>query len=356
MACTEYDDEPEPLTVFHRSGTCCEGVGEDVTNYDPPAQGSELTLSGSLSINVISLISGAVAPSGTISVGLDLVGGLSLVGSLSGSHLIASLSPYLWLDSADPLDNGGDYSGIANGADLDTWFDKSGNNRNMPYDNLINRKPKFWKIANSGSGSPSALPNTGLPIISTKDVGGSGARVFGTITGGPLAPATAGTPGTNWSLYLVGRRANPTGVIPFLGSWCQFGGGNDQPMIIGPNDTGDPDVFYMGYRNAPAGTQHRILFALNTITTNEYWRFSIQRSAGTHTCWQHNTSLSVSATVGTPADQAFILQWLARYQDNTNGDHFFEYEFSEVILFNKVLTADERTSVWSYLDNKWGLS
>lgn len=291
---------------------------------------------------------------------------LTVQGRAFGEADILGMSPWGWWDASDPAGTNGDiltrYSSIANGSDVNPWVDRTPNSRDWPYDSVVNRAPKFWKIASSGTGSPSALPGSGLPVVSTVDAG-SGARAFGDITHAAGDPGgTVISLGTgSYTIYVVGQTVSPIGScnIAFMGSQ-NAGGVGDVSMYVGPDATGAPDSCMVQYRTNPSGgAQHRYSRALNALTGNNYWHFAFQRESGVaHHIWQEGVEITTvgAGDTGTPLSQPFLVQWLAKTQNNVGSNTLWQYHFCEVIIFNTAHDATTRASIWNYLNNKWSLA
>lgn len=228
----------------------------------------------------------------------------------------------LWLDAADKTtvkdgdgDNAATGTGGANNGfsgSVATWVDKSGAGNNLT-NTTASQQPTYANTLNG---------NSVITFDGTNDV---------------LSNSGAVISGANYTTFIVFERTN-TGTV--RNAVYELGG------------TGTRNAIY--YNN----TANKQSYYLNSIfynyTTNyvpgNYEILNISQS-GTAYTGRVNGTLDLSGTGATRATTTGI--YLA--DDSTGGDAM-QGRVAEFIVYNRVLTADERHDVETYLAGKWGLT
>lgn len=232
----------------------------------------------------------------------------------------------LWLDAADLS------TFTLSGSSITQWNDKSGNARHA--------------VGNTGTGTYSATAlNSSLPGVQI------------TATGNMRSPMAAGTLPSGCSVFVVYQKtgANQTfdALIGRSGATNTSWAGPFDLYSI--NGTSTRRFIGSGDANNYAYAETTGLAATRSTTPTIY-HFNISSSAPT--TWNESingttASYTLNITGGTPTyTDAATSVWLGTRGD---GSTTMVGTISEVIIYNFVVTANQRQQVEGYLASKWGL-
>jgi Concanavalin A-like lectin/glucanases superfamily/Beta-propeller repeat len=215
----------------------------------------------------------------------------------------------LWVDAADVNANG---SIPSNGSTLSTWYDKSGNGRNLT----------------AGSGTTT---------YNQQSVRLSSSYMY----------VTSAVNLTNCSFFIV--VASPTSI-------------NNQAILTGrPNTNTSPaslDGFglYIDYNNGLRlygySTSSQFIQFSNAGSTTAFMQSAVFTSTGSISSWMNGTNLTTTATSArTSTAQGFAIgaEWNGTAYTNVVSSAYIY----EIIVYNTALTSVQRQTVEGYLAWKW---
>jgi hypothetical protein len=222
----------------------------------------------------------------------------------SGQNFPLSLNPVLWLDAADTT------TIIESGGSVSQWNDKSGNGYNVTQSNATNQPTTGTATINGLNvlvfdGSNDSMTNTAIPSTSQPYTYVIVAQESSAMTAVKALLNAVGSPFL--ALFLNGTSPNRTVSVAATA------------FVTGPIVTpANVNAYFMSGNGASSllGTSA----GLNSVT------ISGNRAAGVR--------------VGTNA--------------GANGE-FFSGSVAEVLYFDKLLTTQERTDLFVYLNAKWGI-
>jgi len=278
------------------------------------------------------MLSGSGVPTQSANIGdfyLDSLSGIIYkYDTLSDSQFLSSVSGMqVWLDGNDPLNNG---SPGSNGASVSTWYDKSGNSRNMTW-----------------SGSSVTYANSSVNSLNT--IYANGLQVAGAIS------IAAGTFPSNYCGFIV-FKSNPGGMGG--NQTTLFGrvlsGGNASPYDMYANQrycgTSGGSRTYMGTTS--------ILDPFYINTNVNLWNFTLTNysaSGGTGVYNEYFNGSPVSLTGGQTSglncqDTSTLINFVGRAGSLSS----IQANMCEIIIYNTSLTTLQRQKIEGYLAWKWG--
>ena len=316
---------PTSITVSNRSTTGFQinwAGGLGATSYTYSLNGSLTTPSDDQGLaSKYAVFSGL-----TVNTSYNVfVTAINSIGSSSSSVPMTSPTSVaglqLWLDANDPLNTG--VAGTNNGA-LTTWFDKSGNSRNM-----------VW------TGSSITYANSSINSLNTIYVNGT---TVGTVS------IPTGTFSSNYCGFIVlkpvtsistifGRTdTNGWGIFDYLSEIFTATGVGSRTLIsnnklpVGAVFIGYPIMMDFGLTNYAATG--------NTGVYNEYYSgITVPLSGGS------TTGLNVSDTISPNI----------YFGGRAGNSVTHQVNYCEILLFNTNLTTTNRQILEGYLAWKWGL-
>lgn len=244
------------------------------------------------------------------------------------------LSPALWLDASDTS------TITASSGLVSQWNDKSSNSRNL--------------TQSTGAYQPTTAANTvnGLNVLTF--AAGKNMRTFNI----PLYRNVSGA-----TTYVVRRyTASPTAErIIFAANFVGTDPDPDKPgapgrtLITGGNTA---DKASVAGRHASASTLTRVTTSANVSTSVAQIQTAWFNYAGSDMTQYVNGTVDGSTTsFGTDGTSADVDSARVSVGDGTIGANTgFAGYLCEVLVFHSAHNSEQRTTVWSYLASKWGIT
>jgi hypothetical protein len=224
----------------------------------------------------------------------------------------------LWLDAADPLNNG---TAPSNGTSITTWYDKSGGNRNgtasgtITYNTTgLNSKPAMTLTGSQNFQGAVSITGNSLTVLIVCTMNSSTGN-----NGRFISLAATGAADYNSSSYMCFVRSS-SGVA----TSTTYRNNANISTITNPITTYTPYLFETWFDG-----------------TNMY----ITTQSG------NTTSISSTASVGTFGVANFSIGSTFI----SDGTGYFNGFMSEILVYNTALTTSQRKQLEGYLSRKWGL-
>lgn len=289
-------------------------------------------------------------PSGIVTPGKTLAGVIAPAGSLFQGVL--GLGPFIWFDANDPLGTG-DNSSLADGAEVVSWKDKSGNGRHADRYSGAGSGPNFWRTAGVSPKCPN-LPPSGLPYMNTmaNPAGARGCAVLLNLNDGTRNSLN------DFTLFCVMTGTAPAAPIPILELTATNDGSFRAPGIH--VQEGTPDLFQYDAPTAnPAKTSYRF-FTYATPSVSTWTGLTMAHDGGAGgtapAAWQDRGALAISQSSFDVDPDTNVLRFRRIFFNDQAGAPVQIQGIAELILYPYVLSAGDRTQVWNYLTAKWGVT
>ena len=226
----------------------------------------------------------------------------------------------LWLDGADPLGNG---TLPASNATVATWYDKSGNSNNAAYVSATST------------------------ITATPATYGSPGVVFSSSSKQSYAITTLSSLMYTQSVFAVAKYSG-TGQYEIVSLYQTSGANGDgaQQIIDNTGGAGTQKIWCYG----GSGVMY-VQGGSISQNTNFLYNYTIN-SGGTSYIYLNGIQTG-SASTTIPGGSGYVT--IGAVQAGTGGNDYYNGTVYEVLIYNTILTTDQRQRVESYLITKWGI-
>lgn len=247
----------------------------------------------------------------------------------------------LWYDFSDlaNLRNQSSIVPTASGQNLNTFIDKSGQSRDMSV------QTAYVTITYPDQNTLPALNGTGGYLFNNSTVFPFVHNAQSTIFFA-MRPGVAANPDTNY--FLFGTNNGTTQSVANIGFqffWADaLGQGRDNAIgfVSARNDSTTPAALNYTANGSVVANQWSVIAHVGDManaTASERSKFYINGGSV-----QANNSFTASAAAGNSSSGLIF------------GNSTFAGRFGELIVYNRILTDQERSTVTTYLASKWGIS
>jgi hypothetical protein len=228
---------------------------------------------------------------------------------------ISGLQLQIWFDAVDPFANG---SGVGDNTIINTWFDKSGNARNAPVQDL-----NAFRYRNDGTGNGILFAANSRYNIPETSLSNAVARQY-------------------FTEFIVQRlREDTGGEQVMVGSW----GGTSAGSISMRYEQANAGVIEFGFNyndlkvsmpNWNASPQNRILSASFLPQNRHVYLYGVSR--------------------GSDTNNFPVIGWKEPAIGGGYGGNYYRGYISEILLYTGLVTPFLRQKIEGYLAWKWGLT